>query len=153
MSVEKVKKYFQGTEMEGRVIELAESSATVDLAAQALGTEPDRIAKTLSFLIDDQPIVIVASGETRVDNKKFKQYFHKKAKMIPFETVEAWTGFAPGGVCPFALKEGVRVYLDQSLKKYDTVFPAAGSGNSAIEMTMDQLERFSGYQEWVDVAK
>ena len=153
MSVEKVKKYFQGTEMEGRVIELAESSATVDLAAQALGTEPDRIAKTLSFLIDDQPIVIVASGETRVDNKKFKQHFHKKAKMIPFETVEAWTGFAPGGVCPFALKEGARVYLDQSLKKYDTVFPAAGSGNSAIEMTMDQLERFSGYQEWVDVAK
>ena len=153
MSVERVKKYFEGTEMEGRVIELSESSATVDLAARALGTEPDRIAKSLSFLLDDKAIVIVVSGESRVDNKKFKKRFQKKAKMIPFDTVEYWTGFAPGGVCPFALKEGVDVYLDESLKKYDTVFPAAGSGSSAIEMTMDQLERLTGYREWVDVVR
>ena len=153
MSVERVKKYFEGTEMEGRVIELSESSATVELAAKALGTEPDRIAKSLSFLLDDEAIVIVVSGESRIDNKKFKKRFQKKAKMIPFDSVEYWTGFAPGGVCPFALKEGVRVYLDESLKKYDTVFPAAGSGNSAIEMTMDQLERLTGYLEWVDVVR
>lgn len=153
MSVERVKKYFEGTEMEGKVIELSESSATVDLAARALGTEPDRIAKSLSFLLDDKAIVIVVSGESRVDNKKFKKRFQKKAKMIPFDTVEYWTGFAPGGVCPFALKEGVAVYLDESLKKYDTVFPAAGSGSSAIEMTMDQLERLTGYREWVDVVR
>ncbi len=153
MSVERVKKYFEGTEMEGKVIELSESSATVDLAARALGTEPDRIAKSLSFLLDDKAIVIVVSGESRVDNKKFKKRFQKKAKMIPFDTVEYWTGFAPGGVCPFALKEGVDVYLDESLKKYDTVFPAAGSGSSAIEMTMDQLERLTGYREWVDVVR
>ena len=153
MSVERVKKYFEGTEMEGKVIELSESSATVELAARALGTDPDRIAKSLSFLLDDEAIVIVVSGESRVDNKKFKKRFRKKAKMIPFDTVEYWTGFAPGGVCPFALKEGVAVYLDESLKKYDTVFPAAGSGSSAIEMTMDQLERLTGYREWVDVVR
>ena len=153
MSVERVKKFFEGTEMEGKVIELSESSATVELAAEALGTEPDRIAKSLSFLLDDEAIVIVVSGESRIDNKKYKKHFQKKAKMIPFDSVEYWTGFAPGGVCPFALKEGVRVYLDESLKKYDTVFPAAGSGNSAIEMTMDQLERLTGYLEWVDVVR
>ena len=153
MSVERVKKYFEGTEMEGRVIELSESSATVELAAKALGTEPDRIAKSLSFLLDDEAIVIVVSGESRIDNKKFKKRFQKKAKMIPFDSVEYWTGFAPGGVCPFALREGVTVYLDESLKKYDTVFPAAGSGSSAIEMTIDQLERLTGYREWVDVVR
>ena len=139
--------------MEGRVIELSESSATVELAAKALGTEPDRIAKSLSFLLDDEAIVIVVSGESRIDNKKFKKRFQKKAKMIPFDSVEYWTGFAPGGVCPFALREGVTVYLDESLKKYDTVFPAAGSGSSAIEMTIDQLERLTGYREWVDVVR
>ena len=153
MAVEKVKEYFVGTELEGKVIELDESSATVELAAQALGAEPDKIAKTLSFLVEDKPIIIVASGLSRVDNKKFKEHFHIKAKMIPFDEVEDYVGFAPGGVCPFAYKEGVTAYLDDSLKKYETVFPAAGSANSAIEVTIEQLEKFSGYTEWVDVCK
>ncbi|MBP3204613.1 MAG: YbaK/EbsC family protein [Lachnospiraceae bacterium] len=153
MAIDKVKEYFKGTELEGKVIELAESSATVELAAHALHTEPDRIAKTLSYLVDDDPILVVASGMSRVDNKKYKAQFAKKAKMIPYEEVEDYIGHAPGGVCPFAVREGVKVYLDESLKKYDTVFPAAGSSNSAIEMTMEQLEKFTGYTAWVDVCK
>ena len=153
MSLENVKKYFEGTELEGKVIELAQSSATVELAAEALHTEPDRIAKTLSYLLEDEPIMVVASGLSRVDNKKYKAAFGKKAKMIPFEEVEEQVGHAPGGVCPFAVKEGVKVYLDVSLKKYETVYPAAGSGNSAVEMTLPQLEKYSGFLGWVDVCQ
>lgn len=153
MAIEAVKAFFKGTELDGKIIELAESSATVELAAQALHTEPDRIAKTLSYLLEEQPILVVASGMSRVDNHKYKEQFGKKAKMIPFDEVEVYIGHAPGGVCPFAVKEGVKVYLDQSLKKYDTVYPAAGSGNSAIEMTMAQLEKYTGYETWVDVCK
>ncbi len=153
MALEKVKAYFEGTELEGKVIELEESSATVDLAAQALHTEPDRIAKSLSYLIDEKPILIIVSGLSRVDNKKYKAQFQKKAKMIPFEEVEGYIGHAVGGVCPFAVNEGVEVYLDVSLKKYGTVFPAAGSGNSAIELTIPQLEKFSGFTSWVDVCQ
>ena len=153
MAIEAVKAFFKGTELDGKIIELAESSATVELAAQALHTEPDRIAKTLSYLLEEQPILVVASGMSRVDNHKYKEQFGKKAKMIPFDEVETYIGHAPGGVCPFAVKEGVKVYLDQSLKKYDTVYPAAGSGNSAIEMTMAQLEKYTGYETWVDVCK
>lgn len=153
MSLENVKKYFEGTELEGKVIELAQSSATVELAAEALHTEPDRIAKTLSYLLEDEPIMVVASGLSRVDNKKYKAAFGKKAKMIPFEEVEEQVGHAPGGVCPFAVKEGVKVYLDVSLKKYETVYPAAGSGNSAVEMTLLQLEKYSGFLGWVDVCQ
>lgn len=154
MSVEKVRHYFEGTEMDGRIIIPDRSSATVALAAQALGTEPDRIAKTMSFLVEDQPVLIVTSGETRVDNRKYKAQFHTKAKMIPGELVEDLTGHAPGGVCPFANPPQVKTYLDLSLKKYETVFPAAGGGSSAIEMTMAQLEKFAcGFSGWVDIGK
>ena len=153
MSVELVKKYFENTELEGKVLEFPTSSATVELAADAVGTEPDRIAKTMAFLLGDEAIVIVVSGLSRIDNKKFKAQFHTKAKMIPFAAVEEYLGHPPGGVCPFALKEGVKVYLDVSLRAHKTVFPAAGSENSAIETTIDQLERFTSYEEWVDVCR
>lgn len=153
MSVELVKKYFENTELEGKVLEFPTSSATVELAADAVGTEPDRIAKTMAFLLGEEAIVIVVSGLSRIDNKKFKAQFHTKAKMIPFAAVEEYLGHPPGGVCPFALKEGVKVYLDVSLRVHETVFPAAGSENSAIETTIDQLERFTSYKEWVDVCK
>ena len=153
MSVELVKKFFENTELEGKVLEFPTSSATVELAADAVGTEPDRIAKTMAFLLGDEAIVIVVSGLSRIDNKKFKAQFHTKAKMIPFAAVEEYLGHPPGGVCPFALKDGVKVYLDVSLRAHETVFPAAGSENSAIETTIDQLERFTSYEEWVDVCK
>lgn len=153
MSVELVRKYFENTELEGKVLEFPTSSATVELAADAVGTEPDRIAKTMAFLLVDEAIVIVVSGLSRIDNKKFKAQFHTKAKMIPFAAVEEYLGHPPGGVCPFALKDGVKVYLDVSLRAHETVFPAAGSENSAIETTIDQLERFTSYKEWVDVCK
>lgn len=153
MSLENVKNHFRGTELEGKIIELDQSSATVELAAAALGTEPDRIAKTLSYLLEEEPILVVTSGLSRVDNKKYKAAFGKKARMIPFDDVAGKVGHAPGGVCPFAVKEGVKVYLDVSLKKYETVYPAAGSGNSAIEMTLPQLEQYSGYADWVDVCQ
>ena len=153
MSVELVRKYFENTELEGKVLEFPTSSATVELAADAVGTEPDRIAKTMAFLLGEEAIVIVVSGLSRIDNKKFKAQFHTKAKMIPFAAVEEYLGHPPGGVCPFALKEGVKVYLDVSLRVHETVFPAAGSENSAIETTIDQLERFTSYKEWVDVCK
>ena len=153
MSVELVKKFFENTELEGKVLEFPTSSATVELAADAVGTEPDRIAKTMAFLLGNEAIVIVVSGLSRIDNKKFKAQFHTKAKMIPFAAVEEYLGHPPGGVCPFALKEGVKVYLDVSLRAHETVFPAAGSENSAIETTIDQLERFTSYKEWVDVCR
>ena len=153
MSVELVKKFFENTELEGKVLEFPTSSATVELAADAVGTEPDRIAKTMAFLLGDEAIVIVVSGLSRIDNKKFKAQFHTKAKMIPFAAVEEYLGHPPGGVCPFALKDGVKVYLDVSLRAHETVFPAAGSENSAIETTIDQLERFTSYEEWVDVCR
>jgi prolyl-tRNA editing enzyme YbaK/EbsC (Cys-tRNA(Pro) deacylase) len=153
MSVELVKKYFEGTELAGKVLEFPTSSATVELAAVAVGTEPDRIAKTMAFLLGEEAIVIVVSGMSRIDNKKFKVQFHTKAKMIPFAFVEEYLGHPPGGVCPFALKEGVKVYLDVSLRDHETVFPAAGSENSAVETTIDQLERFTSFEDWVDVCK
>lgn len=151
MAVDLVKDFFQDTDVD--VIELPESSATVALAAQALNTEPDQIAKTLSYLVNDQPILIVMAGEARTDNRKYKDTFHKKAKMIPFDQVEDYIGHAPGGVCPFAVKDNVKVYLDQSLKRHETVFPAAGSENSAVKLTIPQLEKYSGYEAWVDVTK
>lgn len=153
MSLERTKTALKGTELEDKIIITKESSRTVELAAQALNTEPDRIAKTLSFILDDQPILIVVSGESRVDNRKFKEHFHKKAKMIPFDQVEDLVGHAPGGVCPFGVNENVRIYLDDSLKKYDIVYPAAGSGNSAIEASIGALERTIPFEEWVDVTK
>lgn len=153
MSIERVKEYFRQYDMEDRILEFDVSSATVELAAQALGCEPQRIAKTLSFKIDDQPILIVAAGDARINNGKYKARFGAKAKMLSAGEVETMIGHAVGGVCPFGINEGVKVYLDESLKRFDTVFPACGSSNSAMEMTMEDLEKYSGYEEWVDVCK
>ena len=154
MSVERVQQYVKGTALEGKILICEESSATVELAAHAFHTEPDQIAKTLSFLLDDEsPIVVVASGLARVDNKKYKATFHKKARMIPWDQVEEYTGFAPGGVCPFGLKEGVRIFLDASLRKHEIVYPAAGSANSALPCTLGELEGVSHSEGWVDVTK
>ncbi len=153
MSIEAVREYFRKFNMEDRIIELAESSATVELAAAALGCEPERIAKTLSFHMNDGVVLIVAAGDVRVDNKKFKEKFHTKAKMLSFEEAEDLIGHTVGGICPFGVKEGVKIYLDNSLKRFKTVYPAAGSSNSAIELTLDELYIYSNCIEWIDVAK
>ena len=153
MSIDRVKAYFRELGIEDKVQELAESSATVELAAQALGVEPGRIAKTLSFMVDGSPILIVAAGDVTIDNAKYKKFFGAKAKMLTPDEAVTLIGHAVGGVCPFAVNEGVTVYLDESLKKFVTVFPACGSSNSAIELTMEELERYSLYKEWVDVCK
>ena len=141
MSIEKVRAYFAAQGIENRIQEFPVSSATVELAAQALGVEGRRIAKTLSFLVGDQCVLIVAAGDAKVDNPKYKAQFHTKAKMLPHDLVPEYVGHAVGGVCPFAVKEGVAVYLDESLRRFETVFPAAGSANSAIELTIPELER------------
>lgn len=153
MSIQRVKEYFRALGMEGRVLELDMSSATVELAAQALGCRPCRIAKTLSFLVEGRPILIVAAGDAKVDNPKYKARFGTKAKMLSPGEVEELVGHAVGGVCPFGIRDGVQVYLDESLKRFETVFPACGSGNSAIELSIGELERHSGYTAWVDVCK
>lgn len=153
MSIEKVKAYFKRFNMEDKVIVLEQSSATVELAAKALGIEEARIAKTMSFLIDENPILVVATGDTKIDNKKYKEKFHTKAKMIPFDFVEKYIGHTPGGVCPFGINDNINVYLDNSLKRFQTVFPAAGSSNSAIELNINELEKYSNSKEWVDICK
>lgn len=153
MSIEKVKAYFAQFGMEGRILEFPVSSATVELAAQALHCEPCRIAKTLSFAVGDTPVLIVAAGDARIDNHKYKARFATKAKMLTPEQAAQRIGHAVGGVCPFAVQPGVEVYLDVSLKRFDTVFPACGSSNSAIELTIPELEQYSGYKDWVDVCK
>lgn len=153
MSVEAVKEYLKEFGLEDKVQELAQSSATVELAAQALGTQPARIAKSLSFLVGEEPALIVAAGDVKIDNAKYKAQFHQKAKMLTPDQVLEWVGHPVGGVCPFAVKEGVRVYLDESLKRFETVFPACGSGNSAIQLTIPQLEEASRFVAWVDVTK
>ena len=153
MSIERVKRYFEENNIPNRILEFSSSSATVALAAEALGTEPCRIAKTMSFWVADKPIVIVLAGDVKVSNKKFKQFFGAKAKMISFDEVEAAVGHAPGGVCPFGIHDGVAVYLDESLRRFTVVYPAAGSGNSAIPMTLEELETVSRSFGWVDVCK
>lgn len=153
MSIEKVRAYFATLGIENRIMEFPVSSATVELAALALGVEGARIAKTLSFLLKDEPILIVTAGDGRVDNKKYKTVFGAKAKMLSHDQAAQMIGHAVGGVCPFAVNEGVKVYLDENLKRFDTVFPACGSSNSAIELTIDELEKYSGFTEWVDVCK
>ena len=153
MSIEKVRAYLRSLGLEDRIMEFPQSSATVELAAQALGCEPAKIAKTMSFLLGDEPILILTAGDARVDNHKFKETFHIKAKMIPWEQVETLVGHAPGGVCPFAVPENVRVYLDVSLKPFDIIYPAAGSGNSAVRLSVEELEKSSGSIGWVDVCK
>lgn len=153
MSIDRVKSYFKERGMEDRVLEFPVSSATVELAAQALGCEPCRIAKTLSFLVGEDPVLIVTAGDVKIDNPKYRTQFGKKAKMLKPDQVEEMVGHAVGGVCPFAVKEGVKVYLDESLKRFQTVFPACGSSNSAIELTIPEMEEVSGYLGWVDVCK
>ena len=153
MSIERVREHFAKYGIADRVREFETSSATVDLAAQALGCAPCRIAKTLSFLVDGQAILIVAAGDAKVDNPKYKARFSTKARMLTPEEAVSLVGHAVGGVCPFAVNEGVTAYLDESLKRFRTVFPACGSGNSAIELSIDELEKHSGYIAWVDVCK
>ena len=153
MAIEKVRAYFAQHDMEGQVQEFTVSSATVELAAAALSCEPARIAKTLSFLVNGQAVLIVAAGDARIDNAKYKAQFGTKAKMIPAEDVESLVGHGIGGVCPFGVNDGVTVYLDESLKRFVTVYPACGSPSSAIELTIPQLEQYSGYTAWIDVCK
>lgn len=154
MSIEKVRAYFKPLGIEGRIREFDISSATVELAAVAVGVEGARIAKSLSFKVEDKPIIVVVAGDAKVDNSRYKAQFHTKAKMLTHEEAHELIGHDVGGVCPFALPEDVKVYLDVSLKRFGTVFPAAGSSNSAVEMTCDELERYaSNFVEWVDVCK
>lgn len=153
MAIEKVKAYFKAQGMEHRILEFDVSSATVELAAQALHCQPCRIAKTLSFLANGQPLLIVAAGDAKVDKAKYKAQFGVKAKMLSPEETETLIGHAVGGVCPFAVNENVPIYLDQSLQRFQTVFPACGSSNSAIELTIDELAQYSQASGWIDVCK
>lgn len=153
MAIEKVKEYFRQFGMEDKILEFPVSSATVDLAAQALGCEPCRIAKTLSFTVGEESILIVTAGDAKIDNKKYKGFFGAKAKMLSPDEVTEKIGHAIGGVCPFGINDGVKIYLDDSLKRFTTVFPACGSSNSAIELTIPQLEKYSSHVGWVDVCK
>ena len=153
MSLEKAKAYLENKGFLDHVIELADSTATVAMAAEALGVEPGMIAKTMSFLQGEQAVLILTEGTARVDNRKYKDTFHMKARMIPFEEVEATIGHAPGGVCPFGVHEGIAVYLDESLKRFETVYPAAGDDHSAVRLTIPELEEVSGAKGWVDVCR
>ena len=153
MSIEKVREYFRNYNMEDRVLEFDVSSATVELAAEALNCEPCRIAKSLSFNVNDEAILVIAAGDAKIDNAKYKAFFQKKAKMLSPDEVVSKIGHAVGGVCPFGINEGVKVYLDKSLQRFETVFPACGSSNSAIELTISELEKYSNFIMWVDVCK
>ena len=153
MSIEKVREYFDQFGMKERVLEFDQSSETVELAAQAVGCEPKQIAKTMSFLVGEDPILICLAGDAKIANAKYKKQFGTKAKRISFDDVEELIGHQVGGVCPFAIKDNVMVYLDESLKRFETVFPAAGSGNSAIELTIPELEKYSNFAGWIDISK
>ena len=153
MAIEAVKNFFSQYGIADRIREFDVSSATVELAAQALGCEPCRIAKTLSFLVGDRAVLVVAAGDAKIDNPKYKAQFGTKAKMLTPDEVVSLVGHAVGGVCPFAVREGVPVYLDISLKRFTTVFPACGSSNSAIELSIPELEKYSGFISWIDVCK
>ena len=153
MSIEKVRKYFTALGIENRIQEFSVSSATVELAAEALGCEGKRIAKTISFMLDEKAVLIVAAGDAKIDNAKYKAYFGKKAKMLTPDEASSLIGHQVGGICPFATNEGAKIYLDVSLKRFETVFPACGSSNSAIELTISELEKYSSFIEWIDVCK
>lgn len=153
MSFEKVKNYFEGIGLGDRVKKFENSSATVEMAAEAIGCEVEQIAKTLSFLVNDMPVLVVAAGNVRMDNRKFKAFFHQKPKMIPGELVREYTGHDSGGVCPFAVKSNVKIYLDISLKDNEIVYPGAGSGYSIVELSPGELEQYTSYEQWVDVCK
>lgn len=153
MSFVKAKEHIAKFGLEDRVMEFDVSSATVGEAAKAVGCEEEEIAKTLSFLVGDDPILIVVAGNCKIENSKYKAEFHKKAKMIPFENVEEVIGHGVGGVCPFGIDENVKVYLDVSLKAFEVVYPACGSANSAVKLTVEELEKTSNYLKWIDVCK
>lgn len=153
MAIDRVREYFRTYGIEEKIQEFDVSSATVELAAAALHCEPQKIAKTLSFMVDNHAILVVAAGDAKIDNSKYKAQFSTKAKMLSPEEAERLVGHAVGGVCPFAINENVKVYLDVSLKRFETIFPACGSSNSTIELTIPELEKYSGYVKWVDVCK
>ncbi|MGE5614569.1 MAG: YbaK/EbsC family protein [Bacillota bacterium] len=153
MAIERVKEYFKQFGIDSRIREFDTSSATVELAAEALGCAPERIAKTIAFEVGEKAVLVVASGDARIDNAKFKAQFHVRAKMLAPDETERLVGHAVGGVCPFGINENVDVYLDISLKRFETVFPACGSSNSVIELTIDELERYSNSIAWIDVCK
>ncbi len=153
MAIEKVREYFSAYGIADRIREFEVSSATVALAAEALGCEGCRIAKSLSFMLNEKPILIIAAGDAKVDNRKYRDFFGAKAKMLAYEEVETLIGHGVGGVCPFAVNDGVAVYLDESLRRFETVFPACGSSNSAIELSIPELEKYSLSLGWVDVCK
>ena len=153
MSLENVKKYFESIGLAHRVMVLEQSSATVKMAAEAIGCKERQIAKSLSFLLGDSPILIIAAGDVKVDNKKYKAVFQQKSKMIPVDLIEEYIGHDLGGVCPFAVKPNVTIYLDISLKENEVVYPAAGSGNSAVRLTIEELEKYTDFKNWIDVCK
>ena len=153
MSLENAKKYVEEKGFGDRIMIFEQSSATVELAAAAVGTECARIAKSLTFKVDEKPVMILCAGDCKVDNSKYKKIFHQKAKMLTPVEVEAMIGHAIGGVCPFGVNEGVTIYLDESLKRFDVVYPACGSGNSAVKLGVDELEQIAGSTDWVDVCK
>ena len=153
MSLLKAKEYLQKHGLENRIMEFDVSSATVSEAARVINCKEEEIAKTLSFIVDDKPILIVVAGDCKIDNSKFKAEFQTKAKMIPFDNVEELIGHAVGGVCPFGINENVDVYLDNSLKRFKIVYPACGSPNSVVKLTLDELKKISNYKKWVDVCK
>ena len=151
MAIERVREYFKQFGIDSKIQEFDTSSATVELAAKALGCAPERIAKTLAFKVGEKAVLVVAAGDARIDNQKFRAQFNVRARMLSPEETELMVGHAVGGVCPFGINENIDVYLDISLKRFETVFPACGSSNSAIEMTVGELERYSNSIAWVDV--
>lgn len=153
MSLEIAKKYIEDKGYGDRVMVFEVSSATVELAAQAVGTEPERIAKSLTFLVNEKPVMILCAGDAKISNSKYKGVFHTKAKMLSFDQVHDMIGHDVGGVCPFGRNEGVAVYLDESLKRFDTVYPACGSASSAVRLSIPELEDLSGYTAWIDVCQ
>lgn len=153
MSLENGTNYLKEKGYADRVMVFDVSSATVELAAVAVGTEPARIAKSLTFMVEEQPVMIICAGDAKINNAKYKAYFHKKAKMLTREEVNELIGHDVGGVCPFGIKDGVDIYLDDSLKRFDIVYPACGSANSAVRLTPEELFELSGSKEWIDVCK
>lgn len=153
MTFIKAKQYLQKYGLEDRIMEFSVSSATVEEAAEALGCFKEEIAKSMAFMVNEKPILIVLSGDCKIDNSKFKEEFHTKAKMIPLAELETYIGHSSGGVCPFGVNFDVEVYLDCSLKRFDIIYPACGSANSAVKLTLEELEKTSHYLKWVDVCK
>ena len=153
MAIDKVKEYFKPLHMEDHILEFDVSSATVELAAEALHCEGKKIAKTMSFLVGEQPILIVTAGDTKIDNAKYKAAFSERALMLKPEEVEPIVGHPVGGVCPFAVNVGVEIYLDESLKRFESVYPACGNSNNAIELTITELEKYTSFKQWIDVCK